>query len=795
MNSKSGIPYNVLAAPVYDVVFGSIQDTIDELKEAWELMTSKGNETLWNSTKDNAITALTQGDYLAVVKAAITFLGMGANLAIPGIGAAVPFITGFIGLIWPSKSQPNVFEMMKGAIQDLIDQSITEYMLNQLDSDIDGMQTNAASFSKEINRVLSLTNQTQDSVATPPSPEGYDSVWTKFTSVSDNMALTIPDFWKLAQNSDTETQRQRTIASLPLFTIAATIHLMVYQGMIQFANRWIKYSANQQEAQSKIDDASFDLRDKIQTYSQRAYKMFTDTMPPNVSADEVRKDKINTLNRHITTLTISSLDIVSLWPTFDSKDYGMASSIEQTRYLFSDIVGPVEDPGLAALSVQTLDIDGNKVNGTPFTYPNMEVTKLALHERYFHPHSQPISGTNADKHFIDGIKLDTTNIDGQQKEYSYGNTQSKHTSQNDWYDYATPFIAPFTVINQVSSRSKYQDFGLVQFDGNRSVGASGGTTYHSTNDSLSKQKINYIYPVVPKTPQEIHYGNDKDNIDQTQIGFVAAHVPFDLQPTNIVGELDSKTNQPMIKGIPVEKTNDTNGKIMKEYITGTSVLNLSQSQHVTIPFNVQTSKKYQLRYRVATQTSGKLSFRIVDSANNEKFSVSIDVENTSDSTTDNIQITGQQGTYILYPVSNDLVQLDQGNGYKLTIQNTGNGEIVLDRIEFVPPPPPEPDNSPFSDPISQVYSFDSEPEQIIWSSDTRYATEYNLTVYNPVPQNLTISMYKDNKLVDTDSNNSGVFMSSKSGTSFNKLTITGSTRIARSCSAQGTVSRTNTELE
>lgn len=233
----------------------------------------------------------------------------------------------------------------------------------------------------------------------------------------------------------------------------------------------------------------------------------------------------------------------------------------------------------------------------------------------------------------------------------------------------------------------------------------------------SSQKINALYPFTQTGVQ----GN------QGKLGVMASHVPYDLNPINIIGEVDSDTKNIILKGIPAEKgtlDNNTRPSVVKEWMNGANAVKLSSNQTLRMKISNETPHNYQIRLRYATENDvgASIWFHLMDPSNRDLTNGNHSFPAPSDK---QVSVQGENGNYILNTVI-DSIGLPSGQ-QTILIQNTSSQDLFVDRIEFAPL---EAGNLDSSEPIDYKDTddllggdIDKEPD---WSSPMPLTDHENL---------------------------------------------------------------------
>ncbi|MEI3619353.1 delta endotoxin C-terminal domain-containing protein [Bacillus thuringiensis] len=505
------------------------------------------------------------------------------------------------------------------------------------------------------------------------------------------------------------------LIALPLYALAKTMELSLYQSFINFANKWMDFVYTKAINESATDDMKRDyqaryntqksnlavqktqLINKIKDGTDAVMKVFKDTN--NLPSIGTNKLAVNARNKYIRALQINCLDLVALWPGLYPDEYLLPLQLDKTRVVFSDTMGPDEthDGQMKVLNIldsttsynhQDIGISTTQDVNSLLFYPRKELLELDF--------AKYISSSSRFWVYGFGLKYSDDNF------YRYGDNDPssdfkpayKWFTKNSQFEnlptYGNP--TPITNLNAKTQVTSYLDALIYYIDGGTNLynnailhdtggyipGYPGVEGYGmSNNEPLAGQKLNALYPI------------KVENVSGSQgkLGTIAAYVPLNLQPENIIGDADPNTGFPLnvIKGFPFEKYGpDYEGRgisVVKEWINGANAVKLSTGQSVGVQIKNITKQNYQIRTRYASNNSNQVYFN-VDPGGSPLFAQSVTFESTTNVTSGQ---QGENGRYTLKTIfsGNDLltVEIPVGNFY-VHVTNKGSSDIFLDRLEF-----------------------------------------------------------------------------------------------------------------
>ena len=675
---------NVLAnKPSQDSsVFDAFSSTFSDLTGAWEEFGKTGyldplNQHLklaWNTSQSGTV------DFTALAKASVSLLGL-----VPGVGPALPFINMFIGFIFPKifggasgdKANQAFFELIMKQVQILVDNEFRDFTLNDLSNDLDGIEKSLQKFQSVMQVAIGhpalpdVGIQATEKLEQNTQYDRLVSVRESFKIASNTIETALPHFKnpKLSANN-ADFNKETVMLTLPMYTIVATLGLVLQQGYILFANQWQSVL----EQHDYVQTLRKELQDNIKSYTKTVSDTYNKFLP---SLTKDNKNSTLLYNRYVRCMNLQCFDIVSTWPALDDQYYYNTNfKSDQTRLVFSDIAGPWE--GNDNINVNVLDIfsAGSGDRGVQenldlrtCTYKKMELTSARFNTYYK-------QDDGVEHSYCNGIEL------------QYSSTSIKSGSHNS----SSEVSCPITYLNITSQNSLYLDLSLVYVDnivvaGKRPIGIN----HSSNNTALSNQKINAIYPVQSSTKPEKHADM------YSKWGFMSSHVPFDLFPENYIGDIDKQSNTgiSIIKGFPLEKGHLSSGEMLyvSEPANSASAIKLTLGQEVVLPIINNLNQKYRVRIRYACSKNVNCNFTIRSgisslSSGSIVTNGSIMFSNTTDpahETPSRMFVPGNSGNFVLMDLFQGVLLLQKGS-ISISISNVDLNAVFLDRIEVISMP-------------------------------------------------------------------------------------------------------------
>ncbi|MGG0262033.1 insecticidal delta-endotoxin Cry8Ea1 family protein [Bacillus mycoides] len=803
------IPYNVMATPplITDAVaqcdqitnnfFGILMCYGLATGEAWKGMEETGIEKTLLEAIGFGFSGLNgqKPGFLDLTKLLIGVGGKVVGMLDPVLGAIQPILVAGLSLLakllWPKNKPSDVWDLIKVRVQQMIIQDITEYDSEALDQFIQGFEgvLNDLDFSIQIAICQGLTPSNEPDTTNPPvdpscpysDPESNENVRMKFSNAESAFLSLIPQFQKAGHE----------IVELPRFCMAATLHLKLLQNVVLAGKKW-GYS------DIIIQSYSAQLRQLIKEYT--AYVMNTISTEenktyPNKLNNVTKKGDVDKYLGFLAINTIEGLDYATSWKFLDPFDYPYDTQSDLTRLVVNPTVGPHQSQGANDLSISYIDMYNPDSPGRGMSdILNLKYTQSKLKTMTLHHNLQHLS-----EGYIDGIQL-TEDPGNWLHEYRVANSPSDQTPNGPGYypdvnwgngyrfqDDMRSDSGPLTKLNMRTqivkgtrnvTRVFVNDYNLMEGidslnnedcsypdpnDPTKNINAYCQTNYQN----LSLNRVHRVYPLVSTDTQD------------TRIGFVTTHINHLTQVENIIGQtvidsngVDTHELARLIRTIPVEKGDISaqNGQNpmpsgitrLSERITGSGVVQMAPSGKITIPIRNLTAQKCFIRFYLATTVAGELNFTVRDGntfITNQRITVP-DTSQFKDHPQEGI--VGVNGVYILVPQTHSVngtpQPLDPNTGIELPVSdviqieivNSGNTNIILDRIEFVP----FSKVASLTDPWKQSYPTKKtvkDTHTVIWSDNTNqiFGSSFSVSgaIYNLAK--IQYNLWRDDKLLHT----------------------------------------------
>lgn len=540
-------------------------------------------------------------------------------------------------------------------IETLLNQRLTDNAIQQARAELNGLRRNIQEYENALNRWKAT-----------PNVNTLSGVVTYYRIVNTNFNTTLSSFKQ--QNMD--------VALLPMYAQAACCHLLFLRDASVYGTDWeIRGNANNRGMDPSEVNYYYQQQVKYTAehtdYCVTTYNKGLDQLRGQSGANVSRWVEFNQLRRN---LTISVLDLLPLFPTFDMKSYPARTVSQLSREVYTD---------------PHMDL-GSRTRSTGLTFGNMEASlrrphlsdflqSLTIFTDQYANSSRYWSGHNLTSRYA-GSTIDipsTLGIRGtveQERQYSAANPIIQ-VRQNHFYGERTSGGGITQPPRYFSYRGIY---GVTALRDN----FSSFTFRHAANqednsfDQLPPIDMNNVTRTFTHKVSDVRFVRSPDASTQTNNFtriplFIWIHAS--LSPDNIV--LDDAITQ-----IPIAKMNQLNSKTtMIEnpgFCGGDIVQRAEDGEFGRFTINNNTGKaiRYQLRIRYASSAAIQFDINLGGNINQRNFDAT---RSRSQSLTYSTFKTQSYSTpYTMNPGIHDL---------RISVWNLPNGDSVhIDKIEIVP---------------------------------------------------------------------------------------------------------------
>ncbi|MCU5600785.1 MULTISPECIES: insecticidal delta-endotoxin Cry8Ea1 family protein [Bacillus cereus group] len=556
------------------------------------------------------------------------------------LGAIIGITTAVLEFI-PSKKDAQgkyleIWNTLIDSIKVLINDVIDTYALDHARSNLDGLYAAMNNYENKLKVWKSGNN----------GPVEQSEIQRVFADTHQSFLTSIPSLQQLGHQQ----------SFLPLFAIAANLHLLLLRDVSVYGKEWgytdniIKgYYQDQLKGTKEYTD-----------YAVRIYKEGLEKAKRIPGSSNLNWDNYNQYRRE---MTVTVLDIISLFPTYDTHQYNMSTKIELTREVYTDRIGSYTTVNTAKFN----EIE-NGLTREPHLFTWLKTLKFF--------ETSP---------FRSGYDI----ITAMQNEYQYtkGNSPIMGPILGWNYTNRTPTIIPILAENDIFNvYSRYYGSAPIENpDSGNFSGVASHTLYFSEGSvnriGGAQVEAGVIYSNIPD-----EYGDNPTLENYThRLSYISAlaatcgshgcrvtphlcaftHTSVDRH--NMI-YTDKITQIPAVKAFDISDTGA--GKVIAgPGHTGGDLIQLPNNARLKIRLTpTSTSNNYRVRVRYSSTELGTLRA--------ERWSPSSIVSNNF-----TYLSTGSLDTFGYLET---LTTTFNQSGVEIIIQNLSSTLLIIDKIEFIP---------------------------------------------------------------------------------------------------------------
>ncbi|EJR29963.1 insecticidal delta-endotoxin Cry8Ea1 family protein [Bacillus mycoides] len=578
------------------------------------------------------------------------------SLAIPVAGVAGGIISAIFGWLWPTNTE-EVWQAFMSAVEDLVDQKIDDFAREQAIARLRGMHG-----------VLELYETAVSNLQKDPQNERLkENVRDQFVATNTFVVGSLPLF----------RVRGYEVPMLVAYAEAANLHLLLLRDAVKFGTSWgmdaatvngyqrnletgiTVYTDSCVETYNKGIEKTKTLKANVKDYDRYPWAQYHDLLPSLGGSPEKDFQNIenwNLLNSFQRDMTLMALDLVSIWPTYNSKEYPLPVKAQLTREIYTDL------RGCYAGDINSTEA---QIVRPPHLFTFFQSATLYTGNNPFTPYV----GIQQSGHYTLGPSF-TTAVNGISE--GAPNTVTANPSDaiinkvdidtgNELYRfmfYQENYTQPFKTVGENSSLGYVRTINRIPIEGDQ---------------TLANHRMSWI----------------SGSLRPASTGPMGTQIPpyiscAALGWTHISANRDNRIVSDRITQIPAVKAYWNRGAfsvVRGPGSTGGDLVRLSSSGEVSI--KVRPSRtgifNYRVRIRYAAVASGKLNVKKY--VNHIHASTTYDYKQT---TAGNLTYSSFQ--YL--EVYNFTLAESQ---FEVWLTNETGGPIYIDKIEFIPlTPKPEP---------------------------------------------------------------------------------------------------------
>nr|BAD08532.1 putative mosquitocidal toxin [Bacillus thuringiensis serovar entomocidus] len=622
-------------------------------------------------------------------KAAMSF-GVGLVSTILGVlggpisvtlGAIIGVVTAVLEFI-PADEYDNTKEtwgVLIAAIKELIYEEIKGEAMNAAKAKLDGLYKVMKNYDNKLN-VWKNGDK---------SPVEQNEIQRVFADTNNSFLLLISQFQQLGHE----------VSFLPLFAVAANFHLLLLRDVSIYGKEW-GYTNN------IIEGYHSDQLDMTQDYTNYAVDTY------NKGLEEAKKiknsDKLDWdfYNQYRRDMTLTVLDVIALFPTYDVRKYPISTKVELTREIYTDMINyinnpfmtnPVEGQRFAGYTVAQFNSIENALTREPHLFTWLkEVTGYFYAQYGQQSFMTGIQNTSYRTNYEDypfsgplhGVRYagDTArSVDNNGKDvYSIYSTMFPLETNNHVHELRPGTAYYFGVKGHrhdaTDRRTGNSSQKILGEDSKTGRIATGPSYFISEIPYYDKETNETIRPTPEKYNHRLSYisayatdcgrisGVRGDGCFRTPQMCAWTHVSAD--PYNTIHP-DKITQISAVKAFYIWDTGE--GQVVSgPGFTGGDLVKLPYNARLKIRLKpTSTSKKYRVRVRYASMGAGTLRA--------EKWSPYGSVFSNFA-----YEYTGDSNKFNNFKYLETLSESFNISGVEIIIQNLSSSQLIVDKLEFIP---------------------------------------------------------------------------------------------------------------
>ncbi|MED2652399.1 insecticidal delta-endotoxin Cry8Ea1 family protein [Bacillus thuringiensis] len=567
------------------------------------------------------------------------------SLGVPFAGQVASLYSFILGELWPKgKSQ---WEIFMEHVEELVAQKISTYARNKALADLKGLGDALAVYHESLESWIENRNN------------------TRARSVVKNQYIALELMF--VQNLPSFAVSGEEVPLLPIYAQAANLHLLLLRDASTFGKEWGLSTSEISTFYNRQSNRTIEYSDYCSKWYNTGLNRLRGTNAESwVRYNQFRRD-----------MTLMVLDLVALFPSYDTHMYPIKTSAQLTREVYTDPNGVVAGPNNSwfknGASFSAIE---NAIIRKPHLYDF--ITNLTIYTRI--SRANPSYMNLWAGHRITFNRIGSSNS----SELVYGaitnpvSTSSLSFVNEDIYRTTSLAGALGTLSGLIYGLTK-ADFDT-RFRNHTNIAS--GKTYFPGHSGIGTQVRNSETELPPETTEQPSYRAFSHLLSHISMSPTTAATPPVYSWTHQSADRTNTINSDSITQIPLVKANNlhpgaivvkgpgfTGGDILRRTSTGT---------FVDLPVNLinwQLSQRYRVRIRYASTTDLQFHTSINGRAINQgNFSATM---NRGDAL--------ESRTFRTAGFTTPFNFSDAQSTFTISAWNFSSGnEVYIDRIEFVP---------------------------------------------------------------------------------------------------------------
>lgn len=249
-----------------------------------------------------------------------------------------------VEIFWP-KSKEDVWGEIKGEVEALIDEKLSDFEYQQVQQQLDGL-------AKAVNNYLATLKDGTDA-----------EKLIEWHNMNDAFSIALPFFQAEGYQ----------LLLLPLFVQFANMYLAILRDVVISGKEWGRSEKEQSDDPSTLTEKINEFYSyAADTFNQGRLNVALKTKPDNHKCEPFRS-----INQYDRQMTLTVLDYMNAWPYFDVIRFPNGAPVVSTREIYSDPMGTCDDSGNIVIATPTptqpltqLSVwSGDYFNSIQVTYP------------------------------------------------------------------------------------------------------------------------------------------------------------------------------------------------------------------------------------------------------------------------------------------------------------------------------------------------------------------------------------------------------------------------------------------
>ncbi|MFJ1121383.1 insecticidal delta-endotoxin Cry8Ea1 family protein, partial [Bacillus thuringiensis] len=262
-----------------------------------------------------------------------------SDLGVPGASSVSLLLNKLLNILWPNNAN-TVWGTFAKETADLLNE-----VLSENDPVVIQANENLTGLKNTLDLYLEALKEWKND---PQNPASQERVRTRFRNVDDDFTHDMPSFAKVGYETKL----------LTVYAQAANLHLLLLRDASMFGEGWGMTQTNINDNYNR----QLRLIAQHTDYSVKWYNAGLEKLKGNLTGENWY-----TYNRFRREMTLMVLDVVALFPNYDTRMYPIATSSELTRMIYTDPIAYTQsDPWYKMTSLSFSNIENSAIPSPSF---------------------------------------------------------------------------------------------------------------------------------------------------------------------------------------------------------------------------------------------------------------------------------------------------------------------------------------------------------------------------------------------------------------------------------------------